>query len=57
MFIIPNILSRIPNPPPDVTMEIDFKCEHTGKTREKEEWNCLKSLAQVAKTVAHQIAF
>ena len=57
MFIILNILSRIPKPPPDVTMEIHFECEHSGKTGEKEEWNCSKNLAKVAENVAHKISF
>lgn len=55
MFIIPNILSRTPKPPPDVTMETGFKCEYSGKTRQKEEktqCNCSKGLANVAENLA-----
>lgn len=54
MFIIPNILSGVPKPPPDVTMETDFKCEYSGKNRQKEEknphtqCNCSKSLTNGA---------
>lgn len=30
IFIIPNIPARIAKPPPDVTMETDFKCACSG---------------------------
>lgn len=48
IFIIPNILSRIPKPPPDVTMETHFKCEWSGKRRIEE--NKKKKNNVIAKT-------